>query len=73
MLAFRSSLRFRTVAVIAPALFSWGAAGGHVYQRVTSHNFAPGNAGTVFWTDILMTAFGLLLLYVQHRMTKVTE
>lgn len=73
VLAFRSSWGFRAAAVIAPAFFSWGAAGGHVYQMLTNHNFAPGNAGTVFWTDILMPTFGLVLLYLQHRTTKTTR
>jgi hypothetical protein len=31
--------------VLGPALFTLGAAIGHVQQMVTAHNFAPGNAG----------------------------
>lgn len=34
---------------------------------VTQHNFAPGNAGVVFYTDILIPLFGAALLWLQHR------
>jgi len=34
---------------------------------ITAHNFAPGNAGIIFWTDIFIPAFGFALLWLQHR------
>lgn len=34
---------------------------------VTQHNFAPGNAGVVFYTDILIPLFGGALLWPQYR------
>jgi len=61
-LAFRGSLGMRTAAVVAPAVFLLGAAAGHVIQMVRAGNFAPGNTGSVFWTDILVPAIGLALL-----------
>ena len=45
MMAFKQSLGFRAAAVTGPSLFLWGAAGGHIYQMITAHNFAPGDAG----------------------------
>ena len=39
--------------MVGPALFLLGAAGGNVYQMVTAANFAPGNAGVIFYTDFL--------------------
>ncbi len=57
----------RLVAVIAPSLFTLGAAAGHVQQMVTNHNFAPGNAGAVFYLDILIPLFGFVLLWRQYR------
>jgi hypothetical protein len=48
-------------------MFTLGAAAGHIYQMVTEHNFAPGNAGIIFYMDILIPLFGLLLLSFQHR------
>ncbi len=57
----------RLAAVVGPALFLWGAAGGHVYQMVTAHNFAPGNAGVIFYTDLLIPVFGFVLVWLQYR------
>lgn len=62
-LAFRSSWTVRLAAILGPAFFLWGAAVGHVIDMVTSHNFAPGNAGTVLWTDILLPVAGFVFLW----------
>ena len=68
LFAFLGSPGFRTAAVLGPAGFLWGAAGGHVYQMIAAHNFAPGNAGVIFWTDILIPVVGFALLYLQRRL-----
>jgi hypothetical protein len=57
----------RLVAVIGPSIFMLGAAVGHVYQMVTAHNFAPGNAGIIFYMDIFIPLFGFALLWCQDR------
>lgn len=67
VLAFRGDRGLRTAAVVGPSLFLLGAAGGHIYQMITAHNFAPGNAGIIFWTDILIPTVGFVLLYLQAR------
>jgi hypothetical protein len=64
--AFRS-FDLRLAAVVGPGLFMLGAAAGHVYQMVTEHNFAPGNAGAIFYMDIVIPLFGLLVLWLQYR------
>ena len=64
--AFRS-FDLRLAAIVGPSLFMLGAAAGHVYQMVTQHNFAPGNAGVIFYMDFVIPLFGLLLLWLQHR------
>ncbi|MDQ0317671.1 DUF6790 family protein [Amorphus orientalis] len=66
LLAFFGNRGLRIAAVVGPAMFLWGAAAGHVYQMVTAHNFAPGNAGIIFWTDILMPAIGFVFLFLQR-------
>jgi hypothetical protein len=66
-LATWRSLDMRFAAILGPAFFVWGAAGGHVYQMVTAHNFAPGNAGVIFWTDVLLPAIGFALLWLQYH------
>jgi hypothetical protein len=64
--AFRS-FDLRLAAIVGPSFFMLGAAAGHAYQMVTEHNFAPGNAGVVFYMDIVIPLFGLELLWLQHR------
>jgi hypothetical protein len=64
--AFRS-FDLRLAAIVGPGLFALGAAVGHLYQMVTTHNFAPGNAGIVFYLDIIIPLLGFLLLWLQHR------
>lgn len=62
------SFDMRLAAILGPSLFLLGAAGGHAYQMVAAHNFAPGNAGTVFYTDIFLPLIGACLLWLWHRM-----
>lgn len=66
-LAFRRSFDLRLAAVVGVSAFLLGAAGGHIYQMITTGDLAPGNAGPIFWTDIGVPFLGLLLLYLQHR------
>jgi hypothetical protein len=68
LMAFKASPGFRAAALIGPACFLWGAAGGHVYQMIAAHNFAPGNAGVIFWTDAILPIIGFLLLYMRYRL-----
>jgi Family of unknown function (DUF6790) len=67
-MAFRGSLGVRAAAVLGTACFLLGAAGGHVYQMVVAHNFAPGNAGIIFYTDIAIPLIGFALLWLEHRL-----
>lgn len=65
-LAFRGGFEMRLAAVVGPACFLLGAAAGHVYQMITAGNFAPGNAGVIFYTDILVPLLGALLLWMRY-------
>jgi hypothetical protein len=65
-LAFQGSFGLRLGAVVGPALFLLGAAAGHFYQMGVAQNFAPGNAGIIFYTDILIPIIGLTLLWLQR-------
>lgn len=67
-LAFRRSFDLRLAAVVGPGLFLLGAAAGHLYNMITTANFAPGNAGVIFYTDILIPVIGAMLLWASHRM-----
>ena len=66
-LAFRGSFGARLAALVGPACFLWGAAAGHVVQMVEAHNYAPGNAGIIFYTDILIPVVGFILLWLRYR------
>ena len=66
-MSFRPHRALRVGTIAALACFSWGAAIGHVYQMVTAHNFAPGNAGVMFWCDIFLPIFGFFLLWKTRR------
>jgi len=70
IIAFKQNLSFRAAAVIGPSFFLWGAAGGHIYQMITTHNYSPGNAGVIFWTDIILPIIALVLLYQQYKQEK---
>jgi hypothetical protein len=67
MLAAFRSYDLRLAAVLGPSIFTLGAAAGHINQMITAHNFAPGNAGIIFWTDIFIPLFGFALLWLSRR------
>ena len=55
---------FKSAVVIVTTVFLWGAATGHVHQIIAAHNFNPGNAGTILWTDILIPLCLILALVI---------
>jgi hypothetical protein len=65
--AFRRGREARFAAVLGPACFLWGAAAVHVADMVRTHNFAPGNAGVIFWSDVLVPVVGFTLLALSAR------
>ena len=65
--AFRRSFDMRLAAILGSGLFTLGAAAGHIQQMIAAHNFAPGNAGVIFWSDILLPLAGFLLLWLSRR------
>lgn len=72
-LAFRGDFSMRLAAVLGPTMFLWGAAAGHVRQMIVAEDFAPGNAGTIFYTDIGVPLLGLLLLWLTHSTSPRTS
>ena len=67
VIAFRASLPFRFATLIPPSAFSFGAAGGHIYQMIAAHNFSPGNVGLVLPIDILMPVIGFVFLRLSYK------
>jgi len=67
------AVRFRNFwapAIIAYAVFMWGAAAGHIYEIQQNANLSVGNAGTVLYLDILMPLFLIILLLVYQKTLK---
>jgi len=67
VIAFKASLPFRFATLIPPSAFSWGAAGGHIYQMIAAHNFSPGNVGLVLPIDIIMPFIGFAFLWLAYK------
>ncbi len=65
--AFWRTLAFKEAAVIGASIALLGDAAGHVRQMIEAGNFAPGNAGPVFWTDILAPATAIVCLIAAKR------
>jgi hypothetical protein len=70
VIAFRASLPFRFATLIPPAVFSLGAAGGHIYQMIVAKNFSPGNVGVVLPSNFLIPIVGLVLLWLSYKHPK---
>lgn len=67
LLAVMGGFELKLAAILGPACFMWGAGIGHIRQILTEGNFAPGNAGIMLYSDILLPVIGLLLLWLSRR------
>jgi hypothetical protein len=61
------SLDFKAAAVMASSIFLLGDAVGHVKQMILAGNFAPGNAGVPFYSDIAFPLLAIILLVIVRR------
>lgn len=68
----QSKLPFRFATLIPPAVFSLGAAGGHIYQMIAAGNFSPGNVGLVLPSDIVIPVIGFIFLWLSYKHPKST-
>ena len=66
-IAFWRDLSFKAAAVSATSVFLLGDAVGHVKQMLIAGNFASGNAGVPFYTDIICPLLAIALLFVASR------
>jgi hypothetical protein len=60
--AFWRPLPFKAAAVWAASIFLLGDAAGHIRQMVAAGNFAPGNAGTPFFIDVVGPVLSIAFL-----------
>jgi hypothetical protein len=54
---------FWLATIVVFSIFMFGAAVGHIRSMLAEHNLAPGNAGYIFWYDVLAPIL-LITLYV---------
>jgi hypothetical protein len=66
VISFWRTLPFKAAAICAASVFLLGDAVGHVHQMIAAGNFAPGNAGVPFYTDIC-PVLSLVLLAIASR------
>lgn len=62
---------FRLAALIGVTLWLWGDAAGHIRQMIIADNYAPGNAGSWFWTDVLIPAFLIVFYSLWRRASRL--
>ena len=67
ILSFRAGYGFRVATVISLVCWFWGAAIGQVRQMIVAGNFAPGNAGSWFWLDVLAPALMIALIVAMKK------
>jgi hypothetical protein len=65
--SFWRSLEFKTAAVMASSISLIGDAFGHVKQMIVAGNFASGNAGVPFYSDIAFPVLAIILLIIVQR------
>jgi len=66
-LSFWRNLDFKAAAVLVSSIFLLGDAFGHVEQMLAARNFAPGNAGVPFYSDVALPVLMIVLLIVARR------
>ena len=58
---------FWLATVLGQGVFLWGASGVHAREMIKEKNFKPGNAGAVFFFDVLLPVVHLALLRAYSR------
>jgi len=67
VVAFWGNFGFRLATAIATILWLGGDAVGHVRQMIAAKNFAPGNAGPWFWTDVIVPLLLVICVVVVRK------
>jgi hypothetical protein len=65
--SFWRGWEFKAAAVMASSISLIGDAFGHVKQMIVAGNFAPGNAGVPFYSDIAFPLLAIILLVIVRR------
>jgi hypothetical protein len=65
--SFWRSLDFKAAAVMVNSIALIGDAVGHVKQMIVAGNFAHGNAGVPFYSDLVFPVLAIILLIIVRR------
>ena len=65
--SFWRSLDFKAAAIMVSSILLLGDAVGHVKQMIVAGNFASGNAGVPFYSDIVFPVLAIILLIIARR------
>lgn len=66
-----ASKSYRIAGTIFVSCLLWGAAYGHVVQMIKANNFASGNAGLIFYNDVILPFILIIFLFMQTKRNKV--
>ena len=66
-IAFKASRPFQNAVLMVVAFFLLGAFSGHLYQLIIAQNFASGNFGLYFWSDLLFPFINFIFIYLRYK------
>lgn len=72
IVGFWRSRDFALAAILMVSCFLWGAAFGHIREIFLQDNYAPGNAGSILFSDLLIPA-SLWLGYLLWKQPKRSQ
>lgn len=67
LFGLRATGSYRIAGTLFTTCFLWGAAYGHIVQMIKADNFAPGNAGLIFYNDIILPLLLIVIMLLQKR------
>ena len=66
LFGLKASKSYRIAGTLFTTCFLWGAAYGHIVQMLKVDNFASGNAGLIFYNDLILPLL-LIIFLMQCR------
>lgn len=67
LFGLRAQQSYRIAGTLFVVCLFWGAAYGHIVQMIKANNFAPGNAGFIFYNDIIMPLLLIIFLFLARK------
>lgn len=67
LFGLRASKSYRIAGTLFVMCFLWGAAFGHIVQMLKISNFAPGNAGLIFYNDLILPLLLIIFLLMDRK------